>query len=231
MYKVWWQKKDNNFGDLLTPYILNHYGIKFESVDIQHNNLLMVGSIIRRANNDTIVLGSGMIKSKEKLNPYATYKFVRGKYTRQKLLDIGAKCPDIYGDAGLLIDEIFKPENKEHSLGIIPHFVDYENVKKNYPNHLVINLKNDVEQVARKISSCEKIISSSLHGLIAAQSYNIPFAWVKFSDNIKGDGIKFNDFFNSVGVYADLSTVERPKFVLGKYNKEPIITIIRSLAT
>ena len=102
-------------------------------------------------------------------------------------------------------------------------------MKQQYPNEFVINLKDDVETVAKQISSCEKIISSSLHGLIAAQAYDIPFAWVKFSDNIKGDGIKFYDFFDSVGVDLQLSTVENPKFLLGKYDKENIITIIESL--
>lgn len=230
MYKVWWQSKDNNFGDLLTPYILKYFDIKYQQVDVKQNNLLMVGSIIRHANNESIILGSGMIKSKEKLNPYAKYKFVRGMYTRQKLLDMGAKCPDIYGDAGLIIDQIFPPQSKKHKIGIIPHFIDYNLVKNLYPDSFIINLKNDVEKIANEISSCEKIISSSLHGLIAAQSYKVPFAWVEFSKNLKGDGIKFHDFFSSVKLETSLSTIDNPKFMLGNYNNTQIISIIKSLS-
>jgi polysaccharide pyruvyl transferase WcaK-like protein len=65
----------------------------------------------------------------------------------------------------------------------------------------VINLAtNSVENVIEEIYSCDTVISSSLHGIIVAHAYNIPAVWVKFSNNLFGDGIKFYDYFESVGL-------------------------------
>ncbi|HCI5723053.1 TPA: hypothetical protein NPO34_005233, partial [Klebsiella variicola subsp. variicola] len=55
------------------------------------------------------------------------------------------------------------------------------------------------EFVVDEIISCEYILSTSLHGVIVAQAYDIPTLWIKHND-INTDGIKFYDYFDSVGI-------------------------------
>lgn len=63
-----------------------------------------------------------------------------------------------------------------------------------------MNLKTkDIEFVVDEIISCEYILSTSLHGVIVAQAYDIPTLWIKHND-INTDGIKFYDYFDSVGI-------------------------------
>lgn len=208
MYNLWWMKQDNNFGDLLSPYIFDYYNIKYKFTDKDTADTLCVGSIARLANDNALILGSGTANRKYKLNPNAKYKFVRGPLTREYVIRDGGACPDIYGDPALLLPKFCEESNKEYKVGIIPHFVDYKFAKEKFPEYNIINVVNENPlQVAKEITKCEKIISSSLHGIIAAHAYGIPAAWIKLSKKVKGDDTKFYDYFKSVG--CDVSEPNR----------------------
>ena len=60
----------------------------------------------------------------------------------------------------------------------------------------VISPLGDPVQCARKIAECETIISSSLHGLIAADSFGIPNRQIILSDKIVGGLFKYNDYYS-----------------------------------
>lgn len=217
----WWATtpKPGNFGDILTPYIVEKLtGIKPKWVpatfDQYPMNLLAVGSIIRHSSERTVVWGSGAMSMKTEVSNRAEYKAVRGPLTRQIILDAGGKCPEIYGDPALVLPKFYYPKiTKKYAYGIIPHYVDYELVSTWYKNNkhvTVINLLNaDVEKVIDEILQCENIISSSLHGIITAHAYGLNAAWVKFSDKLMGDGMKFHDHYASVGLKGECVTVNK----------------------
>lgn len=203
-HRVWWSKgpKPGNLGDVLTPYILDHFGIEYKYTQKPRSaRMLCIGSIAKFAGDGTIVLGSGTMRESDSLNTKADWRFVRGPRTRKAVIESGGECPEIYGDPALLMPLIQPPVQRTKSLGIVPHYVDYEYVKNKYPEENVINVLNaDPLEVIRQIAECDKIISSSLHGLILAHAYDIPAAWVEFSNKLSGDGIKFVDYFESVGI-------------------------------
>lgn len=211
----------NNWGDALNPVLIkNLSGITPKRDDFSRfwrlktllrdkssnkDIYLVVGSILHMADRDCIVWGSGFLSENHifKEMPKKVHA-VRGPMSRNILLKLGVECPKIYGDPALLYPIFYKPNiKKRYKLGIVPHFKDLDNplVNKyrNEDNVLIINVEENINKVVDDICSCELIASSSLHGIIASDAYNIPSTWIKFSDNVIGKGFKFRDYFASVG--------------------------------
>lgn len=206
-----------NFGDILTPYILSKYGYDVNFVhwsNINKADTICVGSIAKLAKKGIRVLGSGIISKNQIVDPEADWVWVRGPHTRDRILECGGQCPEIYGDPALLLPRIFQGSTeKKHKVGIIPHHIDYEFVKEKYPEYKVINLISaDIEGVITEITECENIISSSLHGIITANAYGIPAAWFRIN-KLVGDDIKFHDYAQSVGSTITISTIESPEYI------------------
>ena len=203
----------DNFGDILSPIIANHFGSK-EVIRIsklksrRFVHYYMIGSILQRCNRNSIIWGSGLISSdsicEEKPKKVLA---VRGPLTRDILIKQGIDCPKIYGDPALLLPEIYPATKRiiKYKLGIIPHFRDKNNawLKSHFsqnPDIKIIDIQNkNPLKVVDDMLMCEKLISSSLHGIIVADAYNIPVVWVEFSDLVEGAGFKFADYFASVG--------------------------------
>jgi len=197
-----------NFGDAFNPYLikaLTNRNVVWVNRKYYHKPYLMsIGSILQKSTSNALVWGTGFISADSKLNenPKKIYA-VRGPRTRNRLIELGYSCPEIYGDPALLIPKIYDPKiEKNYKLGIIPHYVDKDNPNlKNFfdKDILIIDIKqkNHFEFI-NQLLSCEKIVSSSLHGIIVSDAYKIPSIWVEFSNKVKGDGFKFLDYFESV---------------------------------
>jgi pyruvyltransferase len=201
--------KLNNFGDILSPIILeNISGKKVNRIRSSYFNkkhYLGIGSILDRATNHSVVWGSGFISEKSTfISKPNKILAVRGKLTREILINNGVDCPEIYGDPALLLPRYYKPKiTKNYKLGIMPHYIDKsnDNLKKfkNDNEILIIDIQNSNPlNVIDLMLSCERIVTSSLHGIILSDAYKIPNLWVSFSNNIIGGNFKYHDYFSSV---------------------------------
>lgn len=226
--KVWWSRTPHpgNFGDVLTPIILNYYGIYCEWTTRSYADAICVGSIVRLARPDMMVLGSGAMSRYDSIEPRARYKWVRGPITADMVRKAGGDCPEIYGDPAMLLPRIFERTIEPNiEVGIFPHYVDLEEA-----SGFIINPLQSVPKVITKLWQCKRIISSSLHGIIVAHAYGIPSAWVKFSNRLDGDDTKFHDHALSVGLDGmPLSTLDNPVFTLPKYDSQAINDIMKGL--
>ena len=135
---------------------------------------------------------------------------LRGKLTQnriEKILNRKINVP--LGDGGLLAERWVGPVEKKFQIGIIPHFKEQNHpliakIKEYYGESCkVIDLKDDPKKVIRDIGECEVILSSSLHGLIVADSYHIPNRHILFyayGEKAMGDGYKFADYYSAFGL-------------------------------
>jgi hypothetical protein len=195
--KLWWPQspQPGNFGDILSPFILKKLGYSITEANRNASGKFMcIGSTAKFIKESDTVWGTGIMRDSDPIEKNARYLAVRGPLT-------GAKTGcDVYGDPGLLCSH-FWPMKSEHrkKLGIIPHYVDYNNHDVGGNDQINLLNANPVE-VMREVIKYDSIISSSLHGIIVAHSYGIPAGWWRPSDKLSGDGSKFEDYARSVDI-------------------------------
>lgn len=187
-----------NAGDMISAPILEALGMGIELVDRKRRGkLLAVGSIMTALRAGDTVWGSGCIRDKIINAPIKTqFLAVRGPATRNRIKN--ADVPKIYGDPGLLLPLIYHPVvAKRHKLGILPHYIDKAAVDSS-EGHL-IDIQAPWKAVIDEILSCERVVSSTLHGIVFCEAYGVPVTWAKYSDNIIGGAFKFQDYFLGTG--------------------------------
>ncbi len=187
-----------NVGDRIAPIILEHLlGHKVVNcMPDTEEKLMTCGSVIEFIQRGDVIFGAGLIQPMElELKDDVKIFMVRGPNTMNALLNAGYDVPEIYGSPAFLLPEIIKGhENKEYKTGVVCHYVDDYNIKGHK-----INVLSDPVKFINEICKCERIISSSLHGIIIAEAYGIPATWVKLSDKIIGGEFKFNDYYLGTG--------------------------------
>lgn len=197
-----------NLGDYLSKVIfewmLQKNNIQNRIKGIKH--LYSVGSILGFGYQDAVVWGSGLLEDnieyrKRIRRSKLDIRCLRGPLTRRTLVhwtDGVIDIPELYGDPVTLMPLIYKPESieKRYNYVIIPHFLDshMKNVysKEGEKVKVIDMLTDNYEDVINEIVAAEKVISSSLHGIILAESYGIPAIYVK-----TGNSFKYEDWYLS----------------------------------
>jgi pyruvyltransferase len=125
---------------------------------------------------------------------------VRG-YLSKKSIEPN-KGVGVVSDLGLLISEMFPIKfSPTKKTGYIIHSVDREYFFKKFPhlkNNLIDNYQSP-EKFINELLQYEKIISSSLHGIIFSHSFNKEVTPIKITDKIIGGDFKFKDYYSSIG--------------------------------
>lgn len=200
--ELFWWNGQSNVGDSINPYFYSNIlqtNITYNK-DRKKSHILGIGSIINLSSSESIVCGSGVISTDVPIN----YKpkdilSIRGPKSKEFLNNLNIKCPSIYGDPTLLLPKIYNPIiKKEYDIGIIPHYVDFHDIWVSNQNCFIIDVRKQPIDVINDILKCKFIISSSLHGLIISDAYNIPNSRIKLSNKLVGGDFKFIDYEQSV---------------------------------
>jgi pyruvyltransferase len=200
----WWRARPN-FGDALAPLLLRRFS-HHEPVwaDRDSAELFTIGSVLEGARN-AVVLGSGKLYEETVPSDTNRYLAVRGPLTG---------VDGTYGDPGLLAPELVTVGRKTHQLGLVPHWSDRQlfiDPRFTKYNPMLIDPAQDPLDVVRQIGSCHKIVTSSLHGAVIADAFNIPRRTeiAPRLQSAEGGMFKFRDYNMSVGVESKWGVTQR----------------------
>ncbi len=212
---AYWSRSEavkDNWGDKLSPALI--HGLT--GLPVTHVNNIkgwqdrlvyrIIGSGLSNIKPNEAIWGMGFIDETSDVpdSPGPIYA-VRGPKSRNRLIQAGIHCPEIYGDPAILYPLLYWPDiTPTFDVGIIQHCREIDVISPpKVPAGIsvkYIDVRGDINNFVDEILSCRMIISSSLHGIICAHSYGIPAYWLKASDLPIGDDFKFHDYFASIGV-------------------------------
>lgn len=216
----WWRSKKEagheNFGDFLSPLIVEMVsGRKVVHARPEKADMFAIGSIMSKERKSRRLLfgrklhiwGSGTDASARRFSSRHVYHAVRGTRTFNQI-NKQPPVPVAFGDPGLLVDRWWDNRRsvaKRFRFGIVPHFVDQADPRVSalatMPGVTIIDVLQPVESVVEAILACDFIFSSSMHGLIVADAFEIPNQRMVFSSGIISD-LKFDDYYSAFGIAA-----------------------------
>lgn len=223
--------RTNNFGDLLGPLIVqavcDREGLG-PSLPTRPGRLLTVGSVLHVASDGDVVWGTGVngnVRTRSHRYRSLDVRAVRGPRTRDFLARRGVAAPEVYGDPALLLPALFPvllrwSERKQHALTVVPNLHDWDRLGT-HPR--AVDPRSGVWHVLRTIVQSERVVASSLHGVIVAEAFGIPATLLgghqhpfKYQDYYEGTGRRMPIPAESVAAALtrpaeapDLSTWER----------------------
>lgn len=208
----WWSYTEN-LGDYLSTVVYD-WILKRNNLDADKKvkktiHFLAIGSIIGNKYFDATVWGSGVLKKYTinrliKGRKFVKYdiRAVRGPITKFVLETVGYKCPQIFGDPAILMPLIYNHNvEKKYKVSLICHFRKKDKgINYNREGvHLINVATTDYKTFIDEILASEKVISSSLHGIILSESYGVPCVF--FNDAMGEEILKYFDWYFSTGRY------------------------------
>jgi hypothetical protein len=208
--QLWWMESPypGNFGDILNPYVVEKLTGLPPLFGPKGAGVLAIGSTIRFARDGARVWGAGTARLSDRLNPRAHYLAVRGPLTASLVESSGGMAPQVFGDPAVLLPRLYKPKamgQRRYALGVVLHHANAGKLSFAGDVKVIDVLRagyEGIESFIEDLCQCERILSSSLHGLIVSHAYGIPAQWFTVFDTttgVPGDGTKYNDYQLSIG--------------------------------
>ncbi len=210
--KLFWWNRKANFGDDLSRDVVSHVsGRDVVWAKPVRAQLFAIGSIMKIASRGSLgrrsdikpaVWGSGCMSPMEAgfLKAVQAPKIVRGPITAALL---GLEDVE-FGDPGLLARQVYGMSVKQNdTIGIIPHHSEVDDIAiktlvASDPSFLLIDPRRPAKSVCADIASCAQVFSSSLHGLIVADSFGVSNHWFVLNQIHQSPSLKFYDYATGI---------------------------------
>lgn len=194
----WWNARPN-FGDRLTPVLLERFaGISVDWAEPGEADIVAAGSVLDLLPTHWTGTVFGTGKLHERTVPdlrHARVLALRGRLTAHHAKHSHRVA---LGDPALLCSEMIEHPAKEHNLVVVPHWSDGELAKRfAHLDPHVVPAAGDPMEVITEIAKAKKVVSSSLHGIIVADSFRIPRRLERhphINKPYEGGDFKFRDY-------------------------------------
>ena len=199
--------KGQNFGDYLSCIVVAEVARKLGLTKSNLTNgrkLLAAGSVLHFAQDGDIVWGAG-VNGKIALEQHTfqclDVRMVRGPKTREFLKQRGGSVGAVFGDPALLLPSLFprlKRQTEPEKIILLPNLNEFEILKKRQIRSMkLISPFCHWRTVLSEILTSELVLTSSLHGIILAESFGVP---VRFVMPIGGETLfKYQDYYLGTG--------------------------------
>lgn len=213
--RLFWWNEAPNFGDALSRAVVAHLsGREVVWAKPKKADLFAVGSIMRVARKGAlsrdpdspppVVWGAGAMAPDVEgdFADRARIVAVRGPKTAHHL---GLGRDIALGDPGLLAADAFGILRRSGGrIGLVPHWrmIDLPEIAAYLGGSdevTVVDPRADAETVIAALAGCDVVLSSSLHGLVVADSLGIPNTWIAPQSTHKRPRFKFWDYARAVG--------------------------------
>lgn len=199
-----------NLGDYLSVVVVDwmtkYYKINTDAELSKTKHLYAIGSIIMNGFQNCTIWGSGFLNDVDGsrlsrwLKHYRKFdiRAVRGTKTYDSFKKLGFDCPKVFGDPAILMPIIYKPVS---NCDPVKDYVVIKHMSHDgYVDNNIDILTTDYAGFIDKIVNSKLVISSSLHGIILAESYGIP-AVLYLPENINNTLFKYEDYYYGTGRY------------------------------
>jgi hypothetical protein len=225
-----WSRSKPNFGDALSPLLCERVsGRPVVWAPVERCDLLAIGSLLQRLperpwSRRVHVWGSGFIDAEPCHRSRHHFHAVRGHASAAIIsgssgagvggVEIGADIA--LGDPGLLVDLLVpdRAPSKRYRCLVVPHYKD-----RGHPaiaaaidgvDHVeVADVFAPPLETLEQIRAAEWVLSSSLHGLIAADALGVPSVWISLSQGLRGGDFKFRDYYSVFGIEPQARPLDR----------------------
>jgi len=227
--RLHWSRSKPNFGDALAPLVVAAVADRpVRWAPIGGADLVAVGSLLGRLRQRwwqrrVHVWGSGYLAAPIALPSARTRHVIHAVRGPRSAAALGLlPAAMVQGDPGLLADRLItdralierlisdglitgppRPARRCAVL-VIPHYRDREHALlprlAAVPGVEIADVFAPPLDLLAQIRCADCVLSSAMHGLIAADALGVPNAWVTLGDRLRGGHFKFHDYYGALGL-------------------------------
>jgi hypothetical protein len=208
--KMYWWGEKYNFGDYLNPLLAKQlFGVSVaHEPDPLKAEVIGIGSMWdgdvigeqhKLPEKGVHVWGTGFYGGESSIHEGRLIPhLVRGHHTASRFPGYDGAV----GDAGLLSSRILEVmPGKKYKTGILCHWSErgsaaVASAVERLEDSVLIDVQQHPREVIGQIALCTEVLSSSLHGLVVADSLEVPNLRVRFTDSVGVEEAKFADYYS-----------------------------------